>query len=79
MNTKSTAEQYEANNLPLMLIFFVLKMSSAYYLCCIFSNALQNTTWIDQKRYAPRLYLFDLILYVPVNNFSVMLGCVFLG
>ena len=23
--------------------------------------------------------LFDLILYVPVNNFSVMLGRVFLG
>ena len=23
--------------------------------------------------------LFDLILYVPVNNFSVMLGWVFLG
>ena len=24
-------------------------------------------------------FLFDLILYVPVNIFSVMLGCVFLG
>ena len=24
-------------------------------------------------------YLFDLILYVPVNNFSVMSGQVFLG
>ena len=23
--------------------------------------------------------LFDLILYVPVNNFSAMSGCVFLG
>ena len=25
------------------------------------------------------VYLFDLILYIPVNNFSVMLGQVFLG
>ena len=24
-------------------------------------------------------FLFDLILYVPVNNFSIMLGQVFLG
>ena len=24
------------------------------------------------------IFLFDLILYVPVNNFSVMSGCVFL-
>ena len=27
----------------------------------------------------PAKLLFDLILYVPVNNFSVMLGWVFLG
>ena len=25
------------------------------------------------------IYLFDLILYVPVNNLSVMMGQVFLG
>ena len=25
------------------------------------------------------MFLFDLILFVPVNNFSVMLGQVFLG
>ena len=24
-------------------------------------------------------FLFDLILYIPVNNFSVMLGHVYLG
>ena len=30
-------------------------------------------------RYSKTCVSFDLILYVPVNNFSVMLGRVFLG
>ena len=42
----------------------------------------QNTLllgWTKSKRLTSFVCLFDLILYVPVNNFSIMSGWVFLG
>ena len=45
------------------------KMCSAYNSCYIHSDAFQITLIMQ----------FVLILYIPVNNFSVMCGPVFLG
>ena len=45
-------------------------MSSTKFHLCVLSSI---------NHYKGMLCLFDLILYVSVNNFSVMLGQVFLG
>ena len=41
---------------------------------CIRYGSVTKSVWTDES-----LILFGLILYVPINNFSVMLGQVFLG
>ena len=50
---------------------------------CLFKNKLLIMIQKLQHGYAKMpsgiAIYFDLILYVPVNNFSVMLGRVFLG
>ena len=56
-----------------------LRLSSASVVC---SDSLlydECTAETDQTVLMCCFFLFDLILYVPVNNFSVMLGRVFLG
>ena len=49
----------------------ILKMLCAKSVCTVKYDYVSFGFWV--------LFLFDLILYVPVNNFSVILGRVSLG
>ena len=52
---------------------------SIFKLVSVAEQAGLNTIRSEQKKKVFSLRLFDLILYIPVNNFSVMSGQVFLG
>ena len=68
----------------------IIKKSMKYHICydllemTIQNGSLENTEEFEPKnmilRECCRLgpsFLFDVILYIPVNNFSVILGRVF--
>ena len=72
---------------PLVLFFFALKRLSTFYVCFKYLSSLHtrfyheskfNTMNPDQTAPLGAFCLCDLILYIPVNNFSVMSGLVFL-
>ena len=54
------------------------KQNKSDYDACFLFHGESETNMHITSAYLT-MFLFDLILYVPVNNFSFMLGRVFLG
>ena len=51
-----------------MPIFFVLKMTTAYYVCCIFHKVLQTTFIMEAKNMSPDLIAPLLLAYRLQKN-----------
>ena len=65
--------------LSLMLpIFLFLKKSSAFYICCLFSNALKNTAKMEANHINPDQTV-PAFYYIPITDTTLELSVFWLS